>query len=232
MVATSEDRATTELSADARAALLAEVCPRDRPGSPGASPCALADATPRRAFRCSGGAARGRHGQGHTQLHSNQVCADLAEKLGLSCCTWRPRSPIVGSRAELVAAARHERHPCRGCVLRRCRRWDRRGYSPARPWWKPGTSRRRSSWGSGAASWATCVATSSTPRTDALPGALREDRRPHTRRTAGHRLPHRHRHRRRESKGVAAVIGAASSRRWSATDLARSLLEIPDQEAE
>ena len=109
MVATSEDRGTTELSAGrAGAALLARVC---TPGtvlgiSWGISMRALADATLRRAFRCSKVVPLvGGMGKAQTQLHSNQVCADLAEKLGASsACTWRAGDrPVV---AEPVRAGR------------------------------------------------------------------------------------------------------------------------------
>ena len=170
VVATSEDRDITELSAGrAGAALLARVC---TPGtvlgiSWGISMRALADATPRRAFRCSKVVPLvGGMGKAHTQLHSNQVCADLAEKLGAECLHLA--APAIArssrSRAELVAM------PGIGDTLAEGASCDVAavgigGYSPARPWWKPGTSLRRSSWGSGnVASWAMCVATSSTPR--------------------------------------------------------------------
>jgi deoxyribonucleoside regulator len=109
VVATSEDRDITELSAGrAGAAILARVC---TPGtvlgiSWGISMRALADATPRRAFRCSKVVPLvGGMGKAHTQLHSNQVCADLAEKLGAECLHLA--APAIArssrSRAELVA---------------------------------------------------------------------------------------------------------------------------------
>jgi deoxyribonucleoside regulator len=109
VVATSEDRATTELSAGrAGAALLARVCtPETVLGiSWGVSMRALADATPRRAFRCRKVVPLvGGMGKAHTQLHSNQVCADLAEKLGAECLHLA--APAIArssrSRAELVA---------------------------------------------------------------------------------------------------------------------------------
>ena len=109
VVATSEDRETTELSAGrAGAALLARVCtPQTVLGiSWGISMRALADATPRRAFRCSKVVPLvGGMGKAHTQLHSNQVCADLAEKLGAECLHLA--APAIArssrSRAELVA---------------------------------------------------------------------------------------------------------------------------------
>jgi deoxyribonucleoside regulator len=109
VVATSEDRETTELSAGrAGAALLARVCtPETVLGlSWGVSMRALADATPRRAFRCRKVVPLvGGMGKAHTQLHSNQVCADLAEKLGAECLHLA--APAIArssrSRAELVA---------------------------------------------------------------------------------------------------------------------------------
>jgi deoxyribonucleoside regulator len=109
VVATSEDRETTELSAGrAGAALLARVCtPETVLGlSWGVSMRALADATPRRAFRCRKVVPLvGGMGKAHTQLHSNQVCADLAEKLGAECLHLA--TPAIArssrSRGELVA---------------------------------------------------------------------------------------------------------------------------------
>jgi deoxyribonucleoside regulator len=109
VVARSEDRRTTELSAGrAGAALLARVCtPETVLGiSWGVSMRALADATPRRAFRCTKVVPLvGGMGKAHTQLHSNQVCADLAEKLGAECLHLA--APAIArssrSRAELVA---------------------------------------------------------------------------------------------------------------------------------
>ena len=109
VVATSEDRGTTELSAGrAGAALLARVCtPETVLGlSWGVSMRALADATPRRAFRCRKVVPLvGGMGKAHTQLHSNQVCADLAEKLGAECLHLA--TPAIArssrSRGELVA---------------------------------------------------------------------------------------------------------------------------------
>jgi deoxyribonucleoside regulator len=109
VVATSEDRETTELSAGrAGAALLARVCtPETVLGlSWGVSMRALADATPRRAFRCRKVVPLvGGMGKAHTQLHSDQVCADLAEKLGAECLHLA--APAIArssrSRAELVA---------------------------------------------------------------------------------------------------------------------------------
>lgn len=109
VVATSEDRATTELSAGrAGAALLARVCtPETVLGiSWGVSMRALADAMPRRAVRCKKVVPLvGGMGKAHTRLHSNEVCADLAEKLGAEhlplAAPAIARSP--SSRAELVA---------------------------------------------------------------------------------------------------------------------------------
>jgi deoxyribonucleoside regulator len=109
VVATSEDRGTTELSAGrAGAALLARVCdPETVLGvSWGVSMRALADAAPRRALRCKKVVPLvGGMGKAHTQLHSNQVCADLAEKLGAECLHLA--APAIArssrSRDELVA---------------------------------------------------------------------------------------------------------------------------------
>ncbi len=109
VVATSEDRVATELSAGrSGAALLARVCgPETVLGiSWGVSMRALADATPRRSVRCKkivplvGGM-----GQVHTRLHSNEVCADLAEKLGAEHLSLA--APAIArssrSRSELAA---------------------------------------------------------------------------------------------------------------------------------
>ena len=109
VVATSEDRASTELSAGrAGAALLARICgPETALGiSWGVSMRALADAMPRRAFRCKKVVPLvGGMGKAQTRLHSNEVCADLAEKLGAEHLTLAAPAiaPSPGSRAELVA---------------------------------------------------------------------------------------------------------------------------------
>ena len=109
VVATSEDRQTTELSAGrAGAALLARVCtPQTVLGvSWGVSMRALADATPVRSFRCKKVVPLvGGMGKAHIRLHSNEVCADLAEKLGAEHVTLA--APAIASsslsRAELAA---------------------------------------------------------------------------------------------------------------------------------
>jgi DNA-binding transcriptional regulator LsrR (DeoR family) len=109
VVPTSEDRESTELSvARAGASLLARLCdPSTTLGlSWGVSLRALADVAPRRAFRCErivplvGGM-----GKAETQLTSNQVCADLADRLGVE--HLQLAAPAIAanerSRAELVA---------------------------------------------------------------------------------------------------------------------------------
>jgi deoxyribonucleoside regulator len=109
VVDTSEDRTATELSAGrAGASLLSRVCtPQTVLGiSWGVSMRALADATPRRAFRCKKVVPLvGGMGKAHTRLHSNEVCADLAEKLGAEHLPLA--APAIArsssSRAELVA---------------------------------------------------------------------------------------------------------------------------------
>jgi deoxyribonucleoside regulator len=109
VVATSEDRESTELLAGrAGAALLSRVCtPETVLGiSWGVSMRALADATPVRAFRCKKVVPLvGGMGKAHTRLHSNEVCADLAEKLGAEHLPLA--APAIArsfsSRAELVA---------------------------------------------------------------------------------------------------------------------------------
>ncbi|MCA1717226.1 MAG: hypothetical protein LC781_10450 [Actinobacteria bacterium] len=109
VVATSEDRGSTELSAGrAGGALLARVCdPETVLGlSWGVSLRALADATPRRAFACMKVVPLvGGMGKAQTRLHSNQVCADLAEKLGVE--SLHLAAPAIarsaGSRLELAA---------------------------------------------------------------------------------------------------------------------------------
>lgn len=109
VVATSEDRETTELSAGrAGAALLSRVCTRETVlgVSWGVSMRALADATTVRSFRCKKVVPLvGGMGKAHTRLHSNEVCAALAEKLGVEHLTLA--APAIAqspsSRAELVA---------------------------------------------------------------------------------------------------------------------------------
>jgi deoxyribonucleoside regulator len=109
VVATSEDRETTELSAGrAGAALLARVCtPQTVLGiSWGVSMRALADATPVRSFRCKKVVPLvGGMGKAHIRLHSNEVCAALAEKLEAEHLTLA--APAIArsslSRAELAA---------------------------------------------------------------------------------------------------------------------------------
>ncbi|HEU4494230.1 MAG TPA: sugar-binding transcriptional regulator [Rubrobacteraceae bacterium] len=109
VVSTSEDRKTTELSAGrAGAALLSRVCTQQTVlgVSWGVSMRALADATPLRSFRCKKVVPLvGGMGKAHTRLHSNEVCADLAEKLGAEHLPLA--APAIArsasSRAELVA---------------------------------------------------------------------------------------------------------------------------------
>src|ERR687894_565439 len=109
LIADSEDRDTTELSAGrAGAALLARLCTANTilGLSWGVSVRALADATPHRAFGCKRVVPLvGGMGKAQAQLHSNQVCADLAEKLDAECLHLA--APAIarssGSRAELAA---------------------------------------------------------------------------------------------------------------------------------
>jgi deoxyribonucleoside regulator len=109
VVATSEDRETTELSAGrAGAALLARVCtPQTVLGiSWGVSMRSLADATPVRSFRCKKVVPLvGGMGKAHIRLHSNEVCAALAERLEAEHLTLA--APAIArsslSRAELAA---------------------------------------------------------------------------------------------------------------------------------
>jgi deoxyribonucleoside regulator len=109
VAATSEDRGTTELSAGrAGAALLARVCTAETilGLSWGVSVRALADATLQRAFVCKKVVPLvGGMGKAQAQLHSNQVCADLAEKLDVECLHLA--APAIGwssqSRSELAA---------------------------------------------------------------------------------------------------------------------------------
>lgn len=109
VVSTSGDRKTTELSAGrAGAALLSRVCTQQTVlgVSWGVSMRALADATPLRSFRCKKVVPLvGGMGKAHTRLHSNEVCADLAEKLGAEHLPLA--APAIArsasSRAELVA---------------------------------------------------------------------------------------------------------------------------------
>lgn len=105
---TSEDREATELSTGrAGAALLARICGHEtKLGlSWGVSLRALADSAPRRSFACAkivplvGGM-----GKAKTRLHSNQVCATLAEKLEVE--TLHLAAPAIAgtpeSRSELA----------------------------------------------------------------------------------------------------------------------------------
>jgi deoxyribonucleoside regulator len=109
VVATSENRDTTELSAGkAGAALLARLCTADTVLglSWGVSVRGLADATPQRAFGCKRVVPLvGGMGKAQAQLHSNQICADLAEKLDAECLHLA--APAISrsseSRAELAA---------------------------------------------------------------------------------------------------------------------------------
>jgi len=109
VAATSEDRGTTELSAGrAGAALLARVCTAETilGLSWGVSVRALADATLQRAFVCKKVVPLvGGMGKAQAQLHSNQVCADLAEKLDVECLHLA--APAIArssqSRSELAA---------------------------------------------------------------------------------------------------------------------------------
>lgn len=83
---TSEDRETTEYAAGAAcSALLSRICTSKTVLglSWGVSVRALADATSRRAFACKRVVPLlGGMGKAKGRLHSNQVCADLAAKLG------------------------------------------------------------------------------------------------------------------------------------------------------
>lgn len=105
---TREDRETTERATGrAGAALLTRVCDREtKLGlSWGVSLRALVESTPRRSFACAkivplvGGM-----GKAKTRLHSNQVCAALAEKLEVE--TLHLAAPAIArspeSRSELV----------------------------------------------------------------------------------------------------------------------------------
>ena len=106
---TSEDRQATELSAGRTGSgLLARVCtPKTSLGlSWGVSVRALVDATPSRAFACRKVVPLvGGMGKAQAQLHSNQVCADLAEKLGVEALNLA--APAIArsarSRSDLVA---------------------------------------------------------------------------------------------------------------------------------
>ena len=109
VVTTSEDRQATELSAGrACAALLARTCgAKTVLGlSWGVSVRALVDATPRGAFACEKVVPLvGGMGKAQAQLHSNQVCAELAEKLGVEALNLA--APAIarsaGGRSELAA---------------------------------------------------------------------------------------------------------------------------------
>lgn len=106
---TSEDRQATELSAGRiAAALLARLCtPKTVLGlSWGVSVRALVDAIQRRTFTCRKVVPLvGGMGKAQPQLHSNQVCSDLAEKLGVE--TLHLAAPAIAqsarSRSELAA---------------------------------------------------------------------------------------------------------------------------------
>ncbi len=106
---TSEDRQATELSAGRTCAgLLARVCtPKTVLGlSWGVSVRAVVDATPPRAFACRKVVPLvGGMGKAQAELHSNQVCAGLAEKLGVEALNLA--APAIArsarSRSELAA---------------------------------------------------------------------------------------------------------------------------------
>ena len=105
VITTSEDR---DSAGRAGAALLARLCTATTVLglSWGVSVRALADATPHRAFGCKRVVPLvGGMGKAQAQLHSNQVCADLAEKLDADCLHLA--APAIarssGSRAELAA---------------------------------------------------------------------------------------------------------------------------------
>lgn len=109
VVPTSEDRETTELSAGrAGAGLLSRLCDRDSTLglSWGVSLRALADAAPRRGFLCKKVVPLvGGMGNAKVRLHSDQVCAALAEKLEVE--SLHLAAPAIArspeSRAELAA---------------------------------------------------------------------------------------------------------------------------------
>src|SRR5215208_6474830 len=107
VVATSEDRGTTELSAGrAGAALLTRGCTAETilGLSWGVSVRALADATLQRAFVCKKVVPLvGGMGKAQDQLHSNQVCADLAEKLDVECLHLAALAGIEDTLAEGAA---------------------------------------------------------------------------------------------------------------------------------
>lgn len=122
VVATSEDRESTEVAAGrVGAALLERLCTPDKVLglSWGVSLRALADTTPRRAFACKrivplvGGM-----GKAKTRLHSNQVCAVLAEKLGVE--SLHLAAPAIArspeSRTELAALPGIEETLAEGAV--------------------------------------------------------------------------------------------------------------------
>ena len=106
---TSEDRQAAELSAGrACAALLARICSAKTVLglSWGVSVRGLVDATPRGAFACEKVVPLvGGMGKAQAQLHSNQVCAELAEKLGVEALNLA--APAIArsasSRSELAA---------------------------------------------------------------------------------------------------------------------------------
>lgn len=109
VVPTSEYRETTELSAGrAGADLLARLCDRDTVLglSWGVSLRALADTASRGGFRCKKVVPLvGGMGKAKVRLHSNQVCAALADKLGVE--SLQLAAPAIArsseSRTELAA---------------------------------------------------------------------------------------------------------------------------------
>lgn len=109
VVPASEDRATTERAAgQAGVALLSRVCGPDTVLglSWGVSVRALADVAGRRAFACRKVVPLvGGMGKAKARLHSNQVCATLAEKLGVEALHLSAPAMATSSRAraELVA---------------------------------------------------------------------------------------------------------------------------------
>lgn len=104
VVATSDDRETTELSAGrAGAELLARLCNKDTVLglSWGVSLRALADTMPSRAFACKKVVPLvGGMGKTKTRLHSNQVCAILAEKLGAECLDLAAPAIATSARSQ------------------------------------------------------------------------------------------------------------------------------------
>lgn len=109
VVSTGDTRAATEAAAGgAGVDLLSRLCSRDTVLglSWGVSLRALADATARRAFACKKVVPLvGGMGKAKASLHSNQVCASVAEKLGVECL--RLDAPAIArskqSREEIAA---------------------------------------------------------------------------------------------------------------------------------